>query len=91
MNRVLLAATFFILAGEVLSNPWSDDFTYASLKSNRSVSYQHADIRNRLTFTEEQRILKEGNKGALRDPSRLLMLFSGIAGMVVAGRHIRKR
>lgn len=91
MNRVLLAAMFFMLTGEVLCDPWSDDFTYASLKSNRNVSYLHADIRNRLTFTEEQQILKEGKMSALREPSRLLLLFSGIAGMVVAGRHIRKR
>lgn len=92
MNLALLAVVFLFYAGEIAANPWSDDFVYVSMKNDdKKISCLHANIRRRLTYTEEHKILRQEGMKGFRDPSRMLLLFSGIAGIVVAGRHIRKR
>jgi hypothetical protein len=94
MNLVLLALITFFYTGEISANPWSDDFVYVSIDEKQKESCLFTDISNirrRLTYTEEHKILREENMKGFRDPSRILLLFSGITGIVVAGRHIRKR
>lgn len=94
MNLALLAVMFLFYAGEIAANPWSDDFVYASINEDQKETCALTDIpniRRRLTYTEEHKILREEGMKGFRDPSKMLLFFSGIAGIVVAGRHIRKR
>jgi len=94
MNLALLAVMFLFYAGEIAANPWSDDFVYASINEDQKETCLLTDIpniRRRLTYTEEHKILREEGMKGFRDPSKMLLFFSGIAGIVVAGRHIRKR
>ncbi|NLL14997.1 MAG: hypothetical protein GX267_16465 [Fibrobacter sp.] len=94
MNLALMVLTFLLYAGEIAANPWSDEFVYVSINEDQKESCLFTDIpniRRRLTYTEEHKILREEGMNGFRDPSKMLLLFSGIAGIVVAGRHIRKR
>ncbi len=91
MNLALLAVIFLFYAGEITASPWSDDFVYVSMSEDKKVSRLHTNIRKRLTYTEEHKILREDEMKGFRDPSRMLLLFSGIAGIVIAGRHIIKK
>ncbi len=94
MNLVLLAVLFLFYAGEITANPWSDDFIYVSINEDQKLSCLFTDtpkVHRRLTYTEEHKILREEDMKGFRDSSKLLLFFSGIAGIVVAGRHIRKR
>jgi hypothetical protein len=93
MNLVLLVIMFLFYAGEIAANPWSDDFVYVRMSEDQTELYLPSDIsiRRRLTYTEEHKILRGNDMKGFRDPSRILLLFSGITGIVVAGRHIRKK
>ncbi|HEX3020479.1 MAG TPA: hypothetical protein VHP36_09255 [Chitinispirillaceae bacterium] len=90
MNRAFLAGIFLLFTANIFSNPWNDNFAYASLADSKRVSYRHADIRNQLIFSEESLLLNGGKMRNLYEPSKILLLFSGFAGILIAARHIRK-
>lgn len=94
MNLVLLAFISLLCAGEITADPWSDDFVYVSLGEKQKepcLFTDIPDIRRRLTYTEVHKILREESMEGFKDPSKILLFLSGITGIVVAGRHIRKR
>lgn len=91
MNRALFIAMIFFFWQNCVSNPWTDDDYYYALFDRNESNYSHAIIRRQPVVAELETAFERNCINHFREPSKALLFFTGIAGIVFAGRHMRRK